>query len=457
MEQKEMKHLYWRAGFGINPKELEFLSTKSREDIIDMLFYESQNTLPLKIDTHEFDTLTQEQFKKTDKIQREYIEKSRNKIKELNHAWVERVLNSHSVLQEKMTLFWSNHFACQNGMILYVQKFHNTIREHALGSFKELVKAISREPAMIEYLDLKQNRNDKPNENFARELMELFTLGVGNYTEEDIKEAAKAFTGYNHDFEGHFVFNENHHNTQFKYVFGKAGRYEGDDIIDIILEQEACAEFICKKLYRYFVNDALNKEHIKEMTQVFYPDYNIETVLRYMFAKDWFYNPKHIGNKIKSPIELIAGISNTIPLSFKDTKQLFAVERMLGQILFFPPNVAGWKGGKSWIDSNTLMLRLKLPSMLLSNATIANNKKGEFYDSFQTYTKEKVANNFFKTTSNWRVFNSNYQQVSTKDLAQYLLQCPINKGTLNYLETLRINNKQDYCVQLMSLPEYQMC
>jgi hypothetical protein len=119
--------------------------------------------------------------------------------------------------------------------------------------------------------------------------------------------------------------------------------------------------------------------------------------------------------------------------------------------------VAGWKGGKSWIDSNTLMLRLKLPSMLLSNATIANNKKGEFYDSFQTYTKEKVANNFFKTTSNWRVFNSNYQQVSTKDLAQYLLQCPINKGTLNYLETLRINNKQDYCVQLMSLPEYQMC
>ena len=134
-----------------------------------MLFYESQNTLPLKIDTHEFDTLTQEQFKKTDKIHREYIEKSRNKIKELNHAWDERVLNSHNVLQEKMTLFWANHFVVKEDNAVFVQQYNNVLRQHALGNLGDFVKAISKEPAMIKYLNTKQNRKQSPNENFARE------------------------------------------------------------------------------------------------------------------------------------------------------------------------------------------------------------------------------------------------------------------------------------------------
>ncbi|MCX7551192.1 DUF1800 domain-containing protein [Xanthomarina sp. F2636L] len=457
MNKKEIQHLYWRAGFGINPKHLEFLSSKTRKEVVADLFFQSKEYAPLLIDTSDFDTLTYEQFTKSKKIQRAYIKNSRDKIKELNHAWVDAILYSDSVLREKMTLFWANHFACQDKMIMYVQKYNNTLREHALGNFRDFVKAISREPSMIEYLDLKQNKKDTPNENFARELMELFTLGVGNYTEKDIKESAKAFTGYNYDFEGSFEFNDNQHNNEFKYVFGKAGRYDGDDIIDIILDQKTSAEFICKKLYRYFVNNQINQSHIDEMTQVFYPNYNIESVLHFMFSQDWFYSEEHIGNKIKSPIELIAGISQVTPLSFKNTDQLIRIERMLGQILFYPPNVAGWKGGKNWIDSNTLMLRLKLPSILLSNAKIATNKKGEFYDSFNAYKKGKATNTQFKTSSNWLAFKSNYQNVSTKELPQYILQCSINKGTQDYLETLSINNKQDYCVQLMSLPEYQMC
>ena len=457
MKKEHIQHLYWRAGFGIDPKALQSLLNKNREDIVDMLFSESKSFNPLKINTPEFDTLTYKEFNKTNKIHRAYIEKSKLKVKELNHAWIHRVSNSKETLREKMTLFWANHFVCQDRYILYIQKFNNTLRYHALGNFKDFLKDISKEPSMIDYLDLKQNKKGRPNENFARELLELFTLGVGNYSEDDIKEIAKAFTGYNYDFEGDFEFRENQHNNDFKYVFGKAGHYDGDDIIDIILEQKQCARFICTKLYRYFVNTTINKTHIEDMTNVFFPNYNIETVLRYMFTQDWFYSPEHIGNKIKSPIDLIAGISHTIPVTFKETEQILGIQGMLGQLLLYPPNVAGWKGGKSWIDSNTLMIRLKLPSVLLSNAKIETKEKGDFYDAYKKYYENRKGDSIIKASANWEVFKSNYQHVEIEELGNYLLQCPINSGVQDYLNRLSKKSKQEYCVQVMSLPEYQMC
>lgn len=457
MNKKEIQHLYWRAGFGINPNKFQELSTKSREQIVDELFKQSINFKPLLINTSEFDTLTFNEFNKSNKIHRAYIEKSKLKVKELNHAWIYKISNSKEILREKMTLFWANHFACQDRFILYIQKYNNTLRYHALGNFKDFVKAISKEPSMIDYLDLKQNKKGRPNENFARELLELFTLGVGNYSEEDIKEIAKAFTGYDYDFEGDFVFKENQHNDDFKYVFNKAGHYDGDDIIDLIFEKKQCARFICTKLYRYFVNTTINKDHIEDLTNVFYPNYNIESVLHYMFTQDWFYNPEHIGNKIKSPVELIAGISHTVPVTFKETDQILSIQKMLGQMLLYPPNVAGWKGGKSWIDSNTLMIRLKLPSVLLSNAKISTKEKGEFYDTFSKYYENRRGETIIKTSANWDAFKKNYQYVEIEDLNNYLLQCPINKGTQDYINRLSKRNKQEYCIQLMSLPEYQMC
>jgi len=457
MKKEHIQHLYWRAGFGINPKAMQSLLDKSRKSVVDLLFYESSNYIPLKIDTPEFDTLTFEEFNETKKIHRAYIEKSKLKVKELNHEWIHKMSFSNETLREKMTLFWANHFVCQDRFILYIQKFNNTLRQNALGNFKDFVKAISKEPTMIDYLDLKQNRKNKPNENFARELFELFTLGVGNYSENDIKESAKAFTGYNYNFEGDFVFNEKQHNYDFKHVFDKAGRYDGDDIIDIVLEQKQCARFICTKLYSYFVNSTLNQAHIEDMTDVFYSDYHIETVLKYMFTQDWFYSPEHIGTKIKSPVELIVGMSQIVPVTFKETEQVLGIQKMLGQILLYPPNVAGWKGGKNWIDSNTLMLRLKLPSALLSDGKIDTKVKGDFYDSFSKYYENRKGNTKIKASIDWDVFKTNYEEVEIEDLNNYLLQSPINKGTLNYLNRLSKTSKLDYCVQLMSIPEYQMC
>ncbi|MBP92722.1 MAG: hypothetical protein CMC55_01245 [Flavobacteriaceae bacterium] len=458
MTDKHIQHLYWRAGFGLLPKQLARLSGKSRKELVDELFYNAQHTSPLTFDTSYFENITREKYQKMSaKEQRLFREKSAVKVRELNSAWVERMVNNPCVLQEKMLLFWANHFVCQDTNILHVQKYHNTLRENALGNFGDFVKAISKEASMIKYLDLKQNKKDKPNENFSRELMELFTLGVGNYTEDDVKEAAKAFTGYSFEFQGNFQFNEKQHNADFKFIFNKSGRYDGDIVIDMILEKKQCAQFICKKLYRYFVNDVPNKTHIEEMTALFYPDYNIETVMRFIFMSDWFYDEKHIGTKIKSPIELLVGIQKVTSLAFQDWQDVIYLQRMLGQILLHPPNVAGWEGGQSWINSNTILMRLKLASLLLNDGVISVKEEGDFSDAFQNYYRRIAKSKLTNTEINWKRFNSEYKNLTFSEMKKVLIVPPLREQTNDYINKLQKISIKDQCIQLMSLPEYQMC
>lgn len=457
MKQQDIQHLYWRAGFGIHPNQLNNLSKKSRQQVVSELFENSSNSSPLKIDTSDIDQFIVKDILKDKSKQREFIKKSRNKLKEFNTLWVNRLVTTNELLREKMTLFWANHFVCQDVNVLHVQQYNNTLRRHALGDFSDFVKAISKEAAMLKYLNNKQNRKQKPNENFARELMELFTLGEGHYTEEDIKESAKAFTGYNHNFEGKFVLRKLQHDYGFKTFFGHTGRFDGDDIIDMILKEKQCARFICRKIYSYFVNDVLNEDRVEELATVFYKDYNIETLMRHLFMSDWFYDEVNIGTKIKSPVEFIVGMSRTVPIKFDKTNDLLKIQKLLGQTLLNPPNVAGWKGGKSWIDSNTIMLRLKLPSIILANAKISIKEKGEFEDSFEKYYTKKRKNKFVSVTIDWDTFERHYSPSSYEELKQQLIIPKLNEGTETYLKTLNKNSKRNFCVQLMSLPEYQMC
>ncbi|WP_231931246.1 DUF1800 family protein [Bizionia sp. APA-3] len=457
MTDKHIQHLYWRAGFGIGPKQLKRLSSKNRQEIVDGLFYDVKNTSPLTIETTQFDNLTREKYNKDEKTKRYYGKQSRLKTKEFNIAWIDRMTSDSNVLHEKMTLFWVNHFVCQDTNILHVQKYHNTIREHALGNFTDFVKAISREASMIKYLDLNQNRKEKPNENFSRELMELFTLGVGNYTEQDVQEAAKAFTGYNHKFQGDFQFNDKHHNEDFKFIFDKSGRYDGDVVIDMILEKKQCAQFICEKLYRYFISDTLNTNHIEEMIAVFYPSYDIETVVHFMFISDWFYDDIHIGTKIKSPTQLIIGIKKTIPFTFENPQHAITIQRMLGQVLLYPPNVAGWEGGQAWINSNTILMRLKLASLLLNNGVISVQEQGGFSDAFEGYYRRLSKNKITNTKVDWKVFNNSFNNVAFEEMKSIILVPFLGKGTLAYFKKLQKTSTKDQCIQLMSLPEYQMC
>ena len=452
-----MQHLYWRAGFGLTPKQYPMASKNKRSEIVNALFLNSETTKALDIDTVDFEALLTPALVK-DASKRKLIRRmSTQKLKDYNILWLKRLESSKQVLREKMTLFWANHFVCRDNNILFVKKYNNTLRSHALGDFRVFVKAISKEAAMLKYLNNKQNRKLKPNENFARELMELFTLGEGHYTESDIKESARAFTGYNHTLKGQFLLRKRQHDYGIKTFFGQTGAFNGDDIIDIILEQKQCARFICKKIYKYFVNDNIDADRIEELTVVFFEDYNIEKLMRHLFMSDWFYSEMNIGVKIKSPIELLIGIGKTIPMVFNDAKDLLKIQKLLGQILLNPPNVAGWKGGKNWIDSNTLMLRLKLPSILLANAQISIREKGEFEDSFKTYNYRKGPNKFVDVTTNWTDFEQHFANYSLEQLTAVLIVPELNKGTKYYMETLNDTSYREVCVQLMSLPEYQMC
>lgn len=458
MKLKHIQHLYWRVGFGILPNQLESISKKSKKDIVNQLFKDSASVNPLQIETPQIDAILNGLADITVVDRKKIQDLSRKKTIDLNIAWMDRLTNPKELLREKMTLFWSNIFVCEDNNIVYTKQFHNTLRKHALGSFGAFVKAVSKEAAMTKYLNTKQNRKQKPNENFARELMELFTLGEGFYTEEDIKESARAFTGYGHNLKGEFVLRPFQHDNNTKTFFGKTGNFSGNDIIDIILEQKQCAKFICEKIYRYFVNNKINPSHIKGMTEVFYTDYNIENLMRFMLLSDWFYAEENIGVKIKSPIEFLVGIKTLIPVEFQNQNQLLFLQKQLGQILFNPPNVAGWKGGRNWIDSNTIVLRLKLPSILLNDAYISKAKESENENmEIKKSTFKKEYGKFFKTQPDWNAFESSFNKVALNDLQNYILACNISNNTSDYLNTLSKVSKREYCIQLMSLPEYQMC
>jgi len=458
MKTKNLQHLYWRTGFGINPIELTQLSKKSRKEVVFELFNKSSSYTPLLIDTSEFDDFLYTMSKPSKARRKELIKRSKVKSLEYNVSWVERLIQPKELLREKMTLFWANHFVCQDKNIVFIQHYNNELRKHALGNFGAFLKAISKEASMINYLNNKQNRKEKPNENFARELLELFTLGTENYSEKDIKEAAKAFTGWNHTRSGSFEFRRNQHDFENKSFLGFEGNFNGDDIIDIILKQKQCAVFICSKIYKYFVNDTIDHQHVNKMAELFYQDYDINKIMQFVFLSDWFYDKKNIGSKIKSPIELIVGINKIVPVQFENNKQLVYLQKLLGQVLLRPPNVAGWKGGKNWIDSNTMMIRLKLASIILNNAIIALDEKGDFKDSYEVYYKKiNDRKKRLQTVPNWKLFETEFINTDIKDLKYVLILAEFNEGTDQLLDQLKMDKKKDFCIQLMSLPEYQMC
>jgi uncharacterized protein (DUF1800 family) len=457
MKSAHIQHLYNRIGFGITPKELELLSKKSKKKVVDALFGDSINNTPIEVDISFLKQYTEENYK-DEKTRRDFQKISNQKIQDFSVAWFQRLQNPSEILREKMTLFWANHFVCENNNILFIQKYQNVLRENALGNFKDFTKIISKEAAMLNYLNNKQNRKKSPNENFARELMELFTLGQNQYSETDIKEAARAFTGYQHDYVGNFSFRKNQHDENNKIFFDETGNFSGDEIIDIILKKKACAKFISEKIYAYFVNENINKNHVDEMTTVFYKDYNIEKLMRFMLLSDWFYDDKNIGNKIKSPMEFLVGIHKIVPYTIINPKQVLLLQRILGQVLMKPPNVAGWKTGRNWIDSNTIVARLRLPSVLLNNTEITYSDKGDEESIITDFSAKKLRQKaYIKTTTDWLTFETNYKNYSKKQLIDFVIQTPLNTPTLKMLLENTQMPKKDFCVQLMSLPEYQLC
>lgn len=294
---------------------------------------------------------------------------------DLGAWWMQEMLNTPTPLRERMTLFWHNHFVSgekkvKSARLMYQQNV--LLRQHALGNFAQLLHALSKDPAMLIYLDSISNRKGQPNENFAREVMELFTLGEGHYSEQDVKEAARAFTGWGLDPETYtYVFRRFAHDDQVKTILGHSGNFDGDAVLDILLAQPATADFIVRKLWREFVSPTPDEVEVKRIASVFRDNhYAITPMLRALFNTTQLLAPDQRGTLVKSPVELLVGTLRQFDFQFDQTLPFSLSVMQLGQQLFDPPNVKGWPGGEVWINSTTLLNRKQMLERLLRAVTI---------------------------------------------------------------------------------------
>ena len=319
---------------------------------------------------------------------------------ELVGWWYREMTATPSPLTERMTLFWHNHFTSafrkvRAPILLYRQNV--TLREHALGNFAKLVHAMAADPAMIVYLDSLQNRRGYPNENFARELLELFTLGEGQgYTETDIKEAARAFTGWSLEREtGLYRFRPFQHDDGEKTFMGRTGRFNGTDIIEIVLKQPRVAEYITEKAWREFVSETPDPAAVKRIAAKFRTSgYEIKVLLSELLLAPQFWAAENRGRLVRAPVELIVGTLRQFDLPQPDNRILALLGRALGQEVFNPPNVKGWPGGTAWINANTFLIRQQVLRRVMAGAVPGSERQtaeGEMMPGQPPATRQQQA------------------------------------------------------------------
>ncbi|HLP92755.1 MAG TPA: DUF1800 domain-containing protein [Saprospiraceae bacterium] len=470
-----LHHLLWRFGFGPRTKSWAAWSALPQEVWWPKLRDESL-AAPQHFDVADnavkgllmgVGELGKMERRELDKEQRKALRKqSKEDLQNLNLLWLEEMTHTKAQLREKMALFWHGHFASRNINILYQQQLLTVIREQALGNFGDLLRGVSKSAAMISFLNNQQNKKQHPNENFAREVMELFTLGRGNYTENDIKEAARAFTGWNHRLDGEFVFRKWDHDSGNKTLFGKTGAFGGDDVLEMLLEKRETAWFIARKLYRFLVNEQqIPEERIRWLGDRFYDSgYKIMRILEDIARSDWFYAPENRGCLIKSPVALWVGIRRTLPMELADPESQLMLQKALGQILFYPPNVAGWAGGKNWIDSSSLMLRLRIPQLIYLNQEL--DVQGKTDDDQQMGQTGRGINRRLTADIDWKPAMDLFSQVPEQDLIEkiggFLWSVPTKNLPKSVVEAhtqhqTKADLIQSTIIQLMATPEYQVC
>ncbi len=281
---------------------------------------------------------------------------------ELRAWWVREMLDTPAPQLERMTLFWHNHFTSSLQKVKSASLMHAQnvmLRRHAMGSFAALLHAAARDPAMLIYLDSASSRRGQPNENFAREVMELFTLGEGQYTEQDVREAARAFTGWSIDPDtGGFLWRPFAHDGGEKSVLGRRGNFRGEDVIELLLAQPATAEFITAKLWREFISPSPDPLEVRRIAAVFRSGgYDIRAALSALWGSEAFWAAQNRAALIKSPVDLVLGTARGQAGADREAPALALLLRRLGQDLFAPPNVRGWPGGEAWVNASTLMAR----------------------------------------------------------------------------------------------------
>lgn len=438
-------HLLNRAAFGSTFNNLPIYLKLSTKELTQQLFDSSRHYSELNVVDAAFIPYSR-QSKLTETEKKELRKKAREEILNLNREWFMKMGKTEAVLREKMTLFWHDHFACRTKNPMFAQDLNNILRRYSLGNFGEMLMAVSKSPAMIMYLNNQQNRAKSPNENFAREVMELFTLGRNNYSEDDIKNAARAFTGWGLNPEGEFIFRRRQHDFGIKNIFGLKGNFDGEDVINIILDRKQTANFISEKIYKYFVNEEIDRERVNLLSTDFYNSgYDIGKLMENIFTSDWFYAAENQNRIIKSPVELLVGYVRLLPFEFTDEKSILLTQRALGQVLFMPPNVGGWPYGEEWINSTSITFRMQLPYTFLSP---------------QKENKTRKRALTFKV--DWQEFHNKTKGLNTKELTTLILgrQPNGNEQLLIDKSIRRVEGqwarKAVETVTWLCMPEYQL-
>jgi uncharacterized protein (DUF1800 family) len=370
-------HLSLRAGFGQTPDDSKKWSEQGLEAMLNHLLQTpSDNVAPPEwaYPTRDEDLLQRLRNPATTPEEKAQLQRDLN-IRKADHMadliswWTQRMVRSPAPLAEKMTLFWHGHFATSADKVSAYRMWlqNETIRRYALSNFGTLVKAISCDPAMLNWLDLGSSQKEHPNENFARELMELFTLGEGHYTEDDVKAAARCFTGYRVIGPAEqFRFVAGQFDPSDKTFLGKTGPWRGDQAIDIILSQPQCAKFIATKIWRFFVYDDPAPPLIEALgEQLLRCKYELKPFMKVVLSCQEFFSAPAHNAIIKSPVQFLVQGQRTLGLPLPTGQSLVFIYRQLGQIPFYPPNVKGWDGGKSWINTATLTYRYELARELV--------------------------------------------------------------------------------------------
>lgn len=478
-EQSQLAHLLRRAGFGARPKEWAQFQTLGLEKTTQQLL--DPQTVPDHLE------------KVLEEIGGDYVDFA--ELNSIRQWWLYRMIHTRRPLEEKMTLFWHNHFATANYKVNNPRRMwqqNETFRQFGMGSFRTLLQEIARDPAMLVWLDGNSNHVGKPNENFAREVMELFTLGVGNgYTEKDVEEMARCFTGWRGaNTESGFVYDPTLHDDGAKTVLGQTGNWHADDAIDILVRQPATARFLSAKLFRFFVHDNPSDADIARLSKAYFANgYQISAVLEAIFNSPVFYSPAARFAKIKSPIEYVVMTMRSLDAPMSAARDLAGNLSLMGQELFDPPNVKGWPEGRDWINARTLLSRVNFASNLTGEMSRRVSLL-ERLQGFEPIEKSPIAIPSLKTGETMMgAMNAPAMEAPAMDameMAAPKLASPSNLGAAEAVDTLwnallpgfpmapemraslvdycKVNGKDNVAAKLpgllnliVSVPEYQLC
>ena len=424
-------HLYRRAGFAGHSADLDDAVKAGPKATVTKLFSAPQGADEFRQDMNDLASAII----------------ATGKAESLPAWWLYRMLHTPNQLQEKTTLFWHGHFATSAAKVQDPKMMldqNELLRTHALGRFDELLQLISRDSAMLIYLDSVTNRKAHPNENYARELMELFSLGVGNYSEVDVQEVARCFTGWE-IYRGRYRFSRPQHDPGIKNILGESGNFGGEDAVAIVLKQPAAPQFIARKLIRYFVADAaeIPDPLIEPLArQLRDSNFTVAGVIERILSSELFFSDLSIGRKIRSPVELTIGLMRALEGSTNSYRLAEELDP-LGQVVFFPPSVKGWDGGRSWINSSTLLGRANLVKRLMhdKNSRFAGADLASLIEKHNVDQPEKMVH--------W--------------LLELLLAKPVPANVRQDLINLApsdSNNRSDRIADLISaigaLPEFQL-